>query len=90
MNTSAMHCQPRQQVQCKRDGCTVLFTPRTRWQEFCGDKCRNDHHGLERRLKAIRRAGPRLFEALRVIAAAPSENPWRDIAAEAIKDLKAP
>lgn len=45
MSTPAMHLEQPQPVKCRRDGCEVLFAPKTRWQAFCSVKCRNDHHG---------------------------------------------
>lgn len=86
-----MHCEGRPQVQCRRDGCAVLFTPRTRWQEFCGDKCRNDHHGAERRKEAIRKAAPKMYAALLTIAEGFDQGAdAATLAQAAIKDLKAP
>lgn len=44
MSSPAMHSEQLQLVQCRRDGCEVVFAPKTRWQTFYSVKCRNDHH----------------------------------------------
>lgn len=39
-----MHSEQAGAKQCERDGCSVLFRPKTRWQAFCSVGCRNLHH----------------------------------------------
>lgn len=85
MNAPAMHGEVAQQVQCARVGCSVLFTPRKRWARFCSAKCRNDHHGAERRIDAIRDRAVVMFTCLADFASQGNQ-----AAAEAIKGLKAP
>lgn len=38
MNKSILH-------KCKN--CGYAFTPKRKWQVFCGDKCRNNYHKLK-------------------------------------------
>lgn len=70
-------------------GCGVLFKRSRRWQTFCSTKCRNDFHAKEARIEAIRARAVQMYEALLSIAAE-TGTPYGTMAAEAIKDLKAP
>lgn len=83
-----------EQRPCKE--CTLPFTPRRSWAEFCKNKCRNDFHAREARIEAIRARAVQMYEALRAVAAskvcsgAGPEYCAHCIAGAAIKDLKAP
>lgn len=72
--------------------CGTLFAPRRPWQERCSKKCRNDFHGRERRKRAIEARAMVMFEALTKIAEGHNDpiGVNSQLAAEAIKDLKAP
>lgn len=73
-------------IQCA--GCHTAFVPRRKWQTFCSNRCRSAFHSAEGRKQALREAAPRMFEALRQIAA--GDPVPIATATDAIGDLKAP
>lgn len=83
-----MHLAASGQAARPCDTCGTVFTPKRAWSRFCKTGCRNAFHGREARVQAILEAAPRMFEALRAIAAGTADP--SHLAAEAIKDLKAP
>ena len=88
MNSPETHLasQPAREIAC--DTCGTVFAVRRAWTRFCGSACRNAFHASERRLEAIRDAGPRLYEALAGLASV--EGPVGEIARNAISGLKPP
>ena len=87
-DTAAMHSSGQGEAGLKCAECGTPFVAARRWGRFCTDKCRNDHHGRERRRKAIAAKAPGMFEALQAIAAGCPDAAVR--AADAVKGLKAP
>lgn len=89
MNTEQTHSDRAGANGKACDTCGSVFASRRAWARFCDSRCRNAFHQAEARVEAIRAAAPRLYEALRSIAAngAPAA---ADFAAEAIKDLRPP
>lgn len=75
-------------TQATCEECGDLFTPKRGWGRFCKAKCRNDFHGRERRIEAIRAAALPMYRTLASIAG--TEGPLGDQARAAIRDLKPP
>jgi hypothetical protein len=88
MNSPETHfaVQGAREISC--DTCGTVFAVRRAWTRFCGSACRNAFHASERRLEAIRAAGPRLYQALAGLATV--EGPVGEIARGAIAGLKPP
>lgn len=92
VNSPEMHLAAAGSTEKPCEHCGGLFTQRRGWGRFCKTKCRNDFHAREARIEAIRARAIQMYEALRKIAEGHNDpiGVNRDIAAWAIKDLKAP
>lgn len=88
MSTPETHSAARQSALIACDTCGTVFAVRRAWTRFCGSQCRNAYHAAERRLEAIREAGPRLYAVLAQLAEV--EGPVGTQARNAIAGLKPP
>lgn len=88
MSTPSMHLEAASASERTCDHCGSLFKAKRGWSRFCNSGCRNAFHTQEARTEAIRRAAPRMFDALRKIAAGDPAPVATALAA--LGDLKAP